>query len=170
MTTESPLIRTVRPDDIDACLRIETACFPPDEAATREGIEKRVKTFPEGFLVAEIDGTVAGQINSGATNKDDITDEAFKQLDGHEKDGRNMVIFSLSVLPDYRRRGIAGALLRRFADDARKQGRETILLLCKDELVGYYSRFGFKDRGLSDSEHGGVQWHEMALPLRNHGE
>lgn len=164
------VIRTVRPADREACIRIETACFPPEEAADAQAIEKRIRTFPQGFLVAEYDGQVVGQINSGATDKQDITDEAFKQLIGHDANGRNMVIFSLSVHPDYQRRGIAGELLRAFIQSSREQERSAILLLCKSELVPYYQRFGFCDRGLSASEHGGTEWHEMACSLRGKNE
>ena len=155
-------IRYATRDDLDACHHIESACFLPSEAASRASIETRIKIFPEGFLVAEIDGKVVGQLNSGATDLDDITDEAFKKLIGHTPTGKHLVIFSLSVLPDYQGQGIAGQLLRRYACEAESNGRAAILLLCKSELIPYYQRFGFIDRGISASTHGGVEWHEMA--------
>jgi ribosomal protein S18 acetylase RimI-like enzyme len=49
----------------------------------------------------------AGILNSSATNKDDISDEALKQLIRHHPDGRNIVVFGLAVLPEYRKQGIA---------------------------------------------------------------
>ena len=158
-------IRTVKIDDLDACCRIESACFSPAEAASRASIETRIKVFPDGYLVAECTGEVVGQINSGATDRDDITDEAFKQLVGHVPNGTNLVVFSLSVLPGYRKQGIAGALLRQFVHKAKDDGRRAILLLCKPALIPYYHRFGFVDCGESASTHGGVRWHEMALVL-----
>ncbi len=116
-------------------------------------------------MVAARDARVIGQINSGATDQDDITDEPFKQLIGHVPDGKHLVVFSLSVLPDYRGQGIAACLLRRFVKRAEEDGRKAILLLCKTGLIEYYQRFGFVDRGRSASTHGGADWHEMALIL-----
>ena len=158
-------IRHVTLADLEACHHIESTCFLPSEAASRESIETRIKIFPEGFLVAEIGGKVVGQLNSGATNQDDITDEEFKQLIGHEPGGKHLVIFSLSVLPDSQGQGIAGRLLQRYIQEAGNDGRAAILLLCKPELISYYQRFGFIARGKSASTHGGFEWHEMVLML-----
>ena len=78
------IIRHVLPEDFDHCFAVETSGFPPEEAATRETIKLRIDTFPEGFLVAEIDGRLVGILNSGATDKDYISDEELKQLVGHD--------------------------------------------------------------------------------------
>jgi len=158
-------VRQVEIGDLDACCQIESACFSPSEAASRASIETRIKIFPQGFMVAERDARVVGQINSGATDQDDITDEPFKQLIGHVPDGKHLVVFSLSVLPDHWGQGVAARLLQRFLQKAEEDSRKAILLLCKAGLIGYYQRFGFVDRGRSASTHGGAAWHEMALIL-----
>lgn len=55
-------------------------------------------------------------------------------------------------------------LLRRAIEDARKQGRKGLVLACKDALVPYYAKFGFRDEGISEkSTHGNVVWHQMRL-------
>lgn len=160
-------VRHPVPRDVQACSLVEQACFPAEEAASRDSIAKRIAVFPQGFLVARLQSgdRVVGQINSGATNKDDITDEAFKQLIGHEDGGRNLVIFSLSVLPEFQGRGIATRLMLGFLDLARTQARQSVLLLCKEDLLDFYRRFGFANRGVSASVHGGARWFEMACPL-----
>lgn len=158
-------IRIVEPEDLTACHTVEARSFPPSEAAWTTCLENRISMYPEGFLVAEHDGKVVGQVNSGSTSKDDITDEEFKQLVGHDPDGHNIVIFSLSVLPEHRKNGVGGKLLTRFIQQARDLKKKRILLLCKNELVEYYARYGFKDNGVSDSDHGGAKWHEMGLVL-----
>jgi len=76
-----------------------------------------------------------------------------------------MVIFSLSVLPQFQRRGIADQLMTAFIKQAHKLNKKNILLLCKDDLIPYYSRHGFTDNGVSESDHGGAEWHEMGLVL-----
>lgn len=48
-------------------------------------------------------------------------------------------------------------------DDAKLQGRKGMVLTCKEHLISYYEKFGFKDEGISSSEHGNVVWHQMRL-------
>jgi predicted N-acetyltransferase YhbS len=158
-------IRHVLPEDLDGCFTVETSGFPPEEAATRETIRLRIETFPEGFLVAEVDGRVVGILNSAATHKDDISDEELKQLIGHDPGGRNMVVFALAVLPEYQKQGIASQLMSRFVEEARAGEKEKVLLMCKAHLVAYYERMGFAHLGVSRSTHGGAEWHEMQLRL-----
>jgi ribosomal protein S18 acetylase RimI-like enzyme len=158
-------IRMVEPDDLTACHTIEARSFPAPEAAWTTSLRNRIELYPEGYLVAEVGNKVVGQINSGSTHKDDITDEEFKQLVGHDPDGGNIVIFSLSVLPEYRSRGIASKLLDGFIKQAREMGKSKVMLLCKEALVGYYQRRSFTDNGLSSSTHGGASWHVMSMTL-----
>ena len=113
-------VRNVTDQDLEACFAVESRCFFPSEAASKEKIEKRIKVFPQGFLVAELDGTVIGHINSGSTNKEDITDKEFKDLVGHDNEGRNIVIFSLAILPEFQKKGIARQLMARFIEESRK--------------------------------------------------
>ena len=77
-------IRRVRDSDLDDCYRVESACYTSD-GATREKIQKRIKLFPEGFLVAESKGAIIGLINSASTDKEDITDKELKDMVSHVK-------------------------------------------------------------------------------------
>ncbi|MCF6159659.1 MAG: GNAT family N-acetyltransferase [wastewater metagenome] len=158
-------IRHVKDDDVDACYSVESACYTSD-GATREKIEKRIKVFPEGFLVAELHGQIIGMVNSGSTDKEDIADEALKDMVGHKRDGKNIVIFSLAVLPEFQGRGISGKLMSRFIGVSKYLKKEKILLLCKTELISYYQKYGFLYGRKSTSTHGGFEWHEMYLSLR----
>jgi ribosomal protein S18 acetylase RimI-like enzyme len=54
------VIRNVTAADLDRCYAIETVAYEGDEAATREKIATRIATWPEGFIVAEVEGVVAG--------------------------------------------------------------------------------------------------------------
>lgn len=159
-------IRNVSPRDLDECFLVENSGFSPEEAASRETIQLRIATFPEGFFVAEMDGKVVGMLNSAATDKDDLSDEELKQLIGHDPDGKNMVIFALAVLPAFQKRGIARRLMNRFVQEARQWEKENVLLICKRHLIAYYEGMGFIHAGLSKSTHGGAEWHEMYLPLK----
>lgn len=165
MRTPHFIIRQVLPADLDRCAEIEAACYGPEEGATRERIATRIELFPQGFLVALLDGQIVGFINSGSTSKDDLGDEALKDMAGHEADGQNIIVFSLAVHPHFQKQGFAAQLMRRFIERAKQLGKARILLMCKAELIPYYQRFGFVYRGESNSTHGGLRWYEMALPL-----
>ena len=159
------IIRRVEVQDLADCFNVESVCYST-EGATRERIRKRIALFPEGFLVALVDDHVIGMINSGSTNKDDITDEAFKAMVGHEHNGANIVIFSLAVSPEFQKQGIANQLMLRFIEASKKLGKQKIMLICKSSLIDYYQKHGFIYVGESTSTHGGFKWHEMFLPLQ----
>jgi ribosomal protein S18 acetylase RimI-like enzyme len=159
------LIRNVRPQDLDDCCTVETSGFSAEEMASRETIKLRIKTFPQGFFVAEIGGRVVGMANGASTNKNDISDEELKQLVGHDPLGKNMVLFALAVLPEFQRRGIARRLVERFVEEAKQSKKKKVFLMCKQHLIAYYERLGFSHMGLSRSTHGGSQWHELCLSL-----
>ncbi len=158
-------IRNVTEADLDGCYEVEIACWPPEEAAAKKTIERRIAVFPQGFFIAESDGRVIGMLNSCCTAREDLGDEELKQLVGHDVNGRNMVVFALGVLPEFRRQGVAAALIARFIGFARELKKENVLLICKSDLVAYYERFGFAHAGLSRSMHGGASWQQMVLKL-----
>lgn len=157
-------VRHVRELDLDACFQIESNCYTSD-GATRERIQKRIQLFPEGFLIAELNGRIIGMINSGSTNKEDITDEVLKDMVGHEKGGKNIVIFSIAVLSEFRKIGVSKKLMQKFIEESMRLGKKKILLICKSDLISYYQKYGFLYGGKSRSMHGGFEWHEMYLCL-----
>ncbi|WP_025126890.1 GNAT family N-acetyltransferase [Pseudomonas sp. PH1b] len=165
MTASTPLIRTVLPRDLDRCFAIETQAYEGDEAATREKIATRIATWPEGFIVAEVAGVVAGFINAGATFEVQMADEAFKELIGHDPAGSEVVIMSVVVHPDHQGTGLSRQLLLAFIARMASLGKARIHLMCKERHVPLYQRFGFVYLKASESDHGGMAWHEMMLSL-----
>ena len=45
----------------------------------------------------------------------------------------------------------------------KKKGRKGLILTCKDRLIHYYAKFGYKNMGVSESVHGGAVWYDMIL-------
>jgi len=158
------LIRQVRKDDLDSCYEVESRCYTL-EGATKERIAKRIELFPQGFLVAEINGRIVGMVNSGSTDKDSIADEELKDMVGHNPDGRNIIVFSLAVLPEFQKKSISKILMTEFIVTSRELRKDKILLICRESLIEYYHNFGFVYAGKSSSKHGGFDWHEMRLQL-----
>ncbi len=158
-------IRTVTERDLERCFEIESVSYSGDEAATKSKILKRITTYPEGFIVLENGSEILGFINSGATHTVELSDEDFKELIGHDPDGEHIVVMSMVVHPDYQRNGYASMLLKHFTQEMKTSGKTDIYLICQSNLIDMYAKHGFQNLGLSDSDHGGMSWHEMSLSL-----
>ncbi|MDT1064156.1 GNAT family N-acetyltransferase [Paracoccus sp. CPCC 101403] len=157
--------RMARQEDADRCFQIEVASYEGDEAATLAKIRLRISQHPEGFLILEADGEIAGFINSGCAFDVVMSDEAFKELVGHDAEAPNVVIMSVVVDPQYQGRGYAKILMQEFTARMRAMGKQTIHLMCKDQHVGLYEKLGYTYVQPSASDHGGMAWHEMVADL-----
>lgn len=156
-------IRRVSIKDLDDVSEVEKRCFPEAEAASRTSLEKRIMTFPDSFFVAEIDEKIVGFINGCITNEKTIYDELFSDATLHIPSGDYQAIFGLDVISDYRNQGIAAQLMNYMIEVSRLAGRKGVILTCKDKLIHYYSKFGFINKGVSKSNHGGSLWYDMIL-------
>ena len=158
------IIRQARPEDLDQVAEVERICFPEAEAAGRESLRLRVQAFPESFLVAEEQGgAIIGFINGAVTDKKTISDDMFEDAGLHKEDGAYQSIFGLDVLPQYRRQGIAAALMEGLIRSAEEKGRKGLILTCKERLIPYYGKFGYRNMGVSESVHGGAVWYDMIM-------
>lgn len=156
-------IRYVKQEDLEQVFQVEAVCFPAAEAASRESLEERIRTFPDSFLVAESEGIIVGFINGAVTDSQVIRDEMFEDSSLHKPDGRYQGIFGLDVRPEYQRQGIAADLMRHLIEEAKKQGRAGLILTCKERLIPFYEQFGYRSMGVSESVHGGAVWYDMIL-------
>ncbi len=160
------LIRTAKMSDVEQIAAVESACFPPAEAATRAEFEQRVRVYGEHFWLMFDGERLVSFVDGFVTNERDLRDEMYENAAMHDEAGQWQMIFGVNTLPEYRRRGLAEQLLRRAVSDARQQGRRGLVLTCKDKLVHYYARLGFVSEGISDkSVHGGATWYQMRLEL-----
>lgn len=157
-------IRTATLDDLQAVTAVEAACFPAAEAASEERMRDRISHFGDHFwLLFDDDGTLISFVDGMVTGKGDLTDDLYADASLHDEKGAWQMIFGVNTLLSYRKRGYAGNLLQKAIDDARKEGRQGVVLTCKEKLLHYYAKFGFENEGLSTSEHGGAVWYQMRL-------
>lgn len=159
-------IRTAQMEDIDAITAVETECFPPAEAATREEFAERLKYYKDHFWLMFDGGRLVAFVDGMVTNQKDLTDEMYEKAELHEEQGDWQMIFGVNTIPAYRRRGLAEQLLKRAIADAKAQGRKGLVLTCKDKLIHYYAKFGFENEGVSESAHGDVVWNQMRLTFQ----
>lgn len=165
MTAAKISITNAVPEDLDEIAALEAVCFPPAEAATKESFKKRIQRFPESFFVAKLDGKVIGVVNGCITDSDVIYDAMFHDDNEHVSGGKNQTVFGLLVHPDFQRKGIAALLLNHLINISRERGKKAVILTCKDKLIHYYEKFGFENKGISSSSHGGAVWYDMYLKL-----
>jgi len=159
------MIRNATMNDLEKIVSIEETCFPPAEAAKEPAIKERLNAYSKGFFICEMDNEIVGFVNGAATDDSEIEDAFFESMDLHKDDGKNLVIFGLDVHPDFQRQGIARQLMNHFIDFAKSDGKERVVLTCKDHLIKYYESFGYENLGESNSSHGGAKWYDMVLKL-----
>lgn len=74
-----------------------------------------------------------------------------------------VAIHSVCVAADYRRKGVAVALLKEYLARVRAQGRKGARLITHEELVPLYTKAGFELVGESSVVHGERKWWEMKV-------
>ena len=162
------IIRKATMSDLDAISQVESECFPAAEAATKEEFRERLESYADHFLLMFDGEKLAAFIDGFVTDEPDLTDEMYENAAMHNESGKWQMIFGVNTLPEYRRRGLAGTLIREMIAEAKRQGRDGLVLTCKDRLVHYYAKFGFLNEGVSEkSTHGGAVWNQMRLTFRD---
>ena len=156
-------IRPAAPSEALLLGAIEARCFPASEAASTDTISGRLAVFPENFLVAVAVNSVVGFIDGAAVDTPHLLDEFYHDTSFHKPDGAYQTVFGLNVLPEFRRNGIAEKLVKAFINISRARGKKGMILTCKEHLIHYYEKLGFKNFGLADSSHGGAVWYDMRM-------
>lgn len=160
-------IRKATIKDLKAITAVEAACFPVAEAATKADFKKRLKVYPNHFWLLEIDDKLVSFINGMVTDETTIRDVMFEDASLHKEDGAWQAIFGVNTIPEYRKQGLAAKVMEAVIADAKAAGRKGCILTCKDKLIHYYETFGFKNCGISQSEHGGAIWYDMRLEFKD---
>jgi len=116
-------IVNLQPDMAEELERIELACFPmanPDDLLSRDDIAAYAEVFPEGYFVAIVDGHPVG-MGAGIYLDFDFGDPQHTiagitgehQCGNHDPEGDWYYGTDITVLPEYRGRGIGGMLYER---------------------------------------------------------
>ena len=151
--------------DLDELHRIEELCFGSGKAASREAFLFRLTHYPQWFLKASIGRKTAGLINGCPSDQKYITDNLYLAESTFNLQGENLLIFGLAVHPEFRKLGIAHALMDHILKAAREGGKKRVSLSCKESLVPFYEGFGYTNHGASDSTIGGIKFFDMEMEL-----
>lgn len=152
-------------DECDAkqLAAVERSCFPAAEAATREEITERVRSYGDHFWVGVKDGKIVSFVDGMVTDLPDLTDEMLEKAKMHNPAGKWQMIFGVNTIQEERRNGFAGRLLDEVIRQSKREGRRGVVLTCKKRLISYYAKFGFRSEGISASVHGSAVWYQMRL-------
>ena len=156
-------IRYGTPADLNEVSELEKLCFPRSEAADKETFRFRLNTYPQYFHVLEKNGHIVSMINGMSTNQKDLCDQMYENSELYDPDGEWLMLFGVATLPAYQKNGYASMLMKHIIKETTQHKRKGIVLTCKKELIGFYSRFGFVNEGISASEHGGAEWYQMRI-------
>ncbi len=127
-------LRDFRPEDLDRVIYINRTCLP--ENYSRMFFLSIHKRYPDLFIVAEADGQIVGyimcRIEHGLLG--------LGKRKGH--------VISIAVLPPYRRRGIATAMMEEvLARMVERYGAEECFLevrVSNFPAISLYEKLGFK--------------------------
>lgn len=156
-------IRMAVKEDAKRIAEIEALCFPPGEAASLKEFTERLEVFSDSFFVGEIDGKVIAFVNGAVTDSKVIYDKMFHDPNEHKKQGFYQSIFGLCTVPNFQKKGIAEEMLNYMIQTAKARKKKGVTLTCKERLLHYYEKFGFKSLGISNSVHGGAVWYDMII-------
>lgn len=132
--------------DFGSLLSLQRAAFPPPFPETllwsREQITAHTEVFPKGALAAIVDGQVAGSgtalmiTYTGESHTwEEVSDHGFIR-GSHEPDGDSLYGIDLCVHPDFRGRGIAGAIYEARKELVRQLGLKRFIAGCR--IPGYH--------------------------------
>lgn len=159
------IIRHVKHTDLPALLTIEQAGFTPEQAATEAAFRNRIATIPDTFLVAESAQQVVGFINGPVIATEFLSDDLFTKTQPNPPQGGFQSVLGLAVAPNHQNQGIATQLLHALASQAQAAHRKAVTLTCEKRLIAFYQAAGFRNEGISTSEHGATIWYNMVKLL-----
>lgn len=121
--------------DYDAALALWRAAGPGvgvGRSDTREELAKKLQRDPDLFLVAEVDGRLAGTVIGGF-------------------DGRRGLVYHLAVSADQRRQGLGRKLMQELERRLRAKGCRRCYLLVKRgnvEALHFYAAAGWSEMSM----------------------
>jgi ribosomal-protein-alanine acetyltransferase len=130
LNSKKPVLRLPKPEDIERLLVIESRCFR-EHRFTRKDFEYHLSNPSSIFVVAEISGRVVGYIAG-----------VIRRESGHGV----AQIYSMAVMPAWRKHGVGSMLLEYFEKKAAKAGCRLATLEVRKtnrSAQALYRRFGY---------------------------
>lgn len=139
-------------DDLDAIVELESSAFHMSEEMTRKDMIGRIENYPDTFLVAQVDGKVVGHVFGPVSKERYIKDELYFKNQPNNAQYHYQTILSLATNQEYRKQGIASALIEELCKIAQSQDRRAITLTCLPKLFHFYEKRGFINEGKTSDD------------------
>jgi ribosomal protein S18 acetylase RimI-like enzyme len=168
-------LRPYRAEDFDTLYRIDHACYPPEIAYSRADMRAYLGFGGSECVVAEIseDAVQAKQYERRNIGDARLTDDTRATIAGFcigAYRGKDGYIVTMDVLEEYRRRGIATALLNEIEGSLAARGVKRIALETatnNDAGVAFWRRHGYRTRSVRKGYYpGGGDAYAMTKTLR----
>jgi GNAT superfamily N-acetyltransferase len=137
--------RQIREDELDAVHEVEKKAWGDDLAASRETIEERYETFPDGYLGCFDDGKLKGFTFGIIYDYEKYQPKTWydaTDLNKHDESGDTLYIVSASV--GYQRQGIGTELMEGNKQLADELGVDRIVLGSRMNTISFYEKCGFE--------------------------
>ena len=138
-----PLIRHTRSSDIKPLLELQERVYPTIRPWPESSLRQQIETFPQGQIVAEVDGQLVGAASSLMILWDEWdVEHTWKEItsrgsfDTHNPEGRTLYGAEVFVHPELRGAGIGHALYRGRRQICRKLNLKRIIACGR--LPGYH--------------------------------
>jgi len=138
-----PLIRHTRSTDIKPLLELQERVYPTIRPWPESTLLQQIETFPQGQIVAEVDGQLVGAASSLMILWDEWdVEHTWKEITSrgsfntHNPDGRTLYGAEVFVQPELRGAGIGHALYRGRRQICRKLNLKRIIACGR--LPGYH--------------------------------
>ena len=122
------------------------------EEMTRKDMIGRIENYPDTFLVAQVDGKVVGHVFGPVSKERYIKDELYFKNQPNNAQYHYQTILSLATNQEYRKQGIASALIEELCKIAQSQDRRAITLTCLPKLFHFYEKRGFINEGKTSDD------------------
>ncbi|BBH19929.1 acetyltransferase [Paenibacillus baekrokdamisoli] len=158
-------LRPLQVHELESAYGLELSCYPSEAAATLEAFSFRQKHFSDYFWSAWSANRLVGLACGVRTVESVLEEDAVKHAHSAQAEGMHLCVLSVAVDREARRIGLGSALVDKLLQQAKKDKLKTVFLMCEAHLIDFYRKHGFNYIGISPSQHGGIEWHEMRLIL-----
>lgn len=184
MPLENIAIRPLTFADWPAVVQLENESFSVEERASEDSVKYRLTQCPElciGLFHRKFDTNFEANPRHSCITKEtlighmlatkmqsQLVQEEAMEVGGHVESGDTIGLHSLVVDSKYRAQKMATLILRDYIQRMSQQEvASSISLLTKKDLVKFYAKLGFTEKGVSKCTHGGEEWIDMVMKLEH---
>ena len=161
------IVRNARDQDIPTVAEIDAEAFSSYGTAEKpETFERRLRVFPNGFIILIADNEIAGYGCSEKWLTEHQPDLGESPLVTHQPDGRIFCITGMAVKTKYRGRGYGLLILDKLMEIAHNEGCRKIVLETT-HAQGLYLKRGFKT--VRNRTERGISLEVMSLDIESYG-